>query len=338
VQQLSRSLKVIAVAMVIGLSTIGVSTNAQGIAPAVKAPKPGSAVRIASITPSLVRVDQQRAELPSVVFQGVDSKTRVSVNFGDATSKSARGKCSVQVARKHPNRCRVTLSHTYAEPGIYTITALAPRGRLEHTLEVDPKPVGWKPPPGQVFDGWKMSYDSATFHPCQRVTWFLDRSKEPPDRDSMIADVRASLDVLTAATGLRFVEAQDADSARLMFRWNDLARLPWFDEKTTAYGTVTDEAKGEVVFSTTNSWTSNVWAGSGIKRIPDAEVPGRFLVADGRQTIVIHEVMHVLGFDHVDDRASIMHPQPRNGTTFSAGDTAGLNAMYASNPCPRIPD
>jgi predicted Zn-dependent protease len=53
---------------------------------------------------------------------------------------------------------------------------------------------------------------------------------------------------------------------------------------------------------------------------------------DGRenvQAVVMHELGHVLGLDHVDDPGELMHGENVGQTEFGPGDRAGLTALGA---------
>lgn len=200
----------------------------------------------------------------------------------------------------------------------------------------------WTPEPGQAFnDGWRPFDSGATFDPCQEVRWFLDRSGEHPDRNTMIDDIRSGLATLEPHTGLTFVEVTDSGSADLTFRWADLEAEGW-GETVSGIGGPRGHGQGAVAFSGTADWTLNEWAGRNWRRLewprPDLG-PGWYSWKEGpgREALVVHEAMHAMGFDHVEDFTSIMYPQggiPNNRGELSPGDIAGLNTMYLNNPCP----
>ena len=319
-------------------SAVAVLLTSLLIAPAAadapaKKPKPGKAVSVVSISPTTSRIGDQSANPVTVVVRGVDSKTTVEVSFEvlpEGGTKKKKGKCSVDKARKSPDKCRVTLSHSYTQVGRQALSGWAGKKRIFQVIEITED--RWTPPAGQVFNGWRTYRDSygANFSPCRQITWFFDRSNEKADRNTMIDDVRAGLATLEPLTGLTFVETDDPNSAALTFNWGDVS------ESGDVAGTgFTDGVnRGRVTFSDTNKTTQNVWAGAGYQRLDDYPSPGYWWESDRRQSLVIHEVMHTLGFEHVDIADSIMNPDFMNGTTFNAGDLEGLATMYGNNPCP----
>ena len=272
-------------------------------------------------------------EIPRGVGDGVDSKTTVEVSFEvlpEGGTQKKKGKCSVAKARKSPDKCRVTLSHSYTQVGRQALSGWAGKERIFQVIEIIED--RWTPPAGQVFNGWRTYRDSygANFSPCRQITWFFDRPNEKADRNTMIDDVRAGLATLEPLTGLTFVETDDPNSAALTFNWGDVS--DYGDVAGTGF---TDGVnRGRVTFSDTNKTTQNVWAGAGYQRLDDYPSPGFWWESDRRQSLVIHEVMHTLGFEHVDIPDSIMNPDFMNGTTFNAGDLEGLATMYGNNPCP----
>jgi len=208
-----------------------------------------------------------------------------------------------------------------------------------HALAGNPS-ERWTPAPGQVFnDGWEPFPSGATFEPCQVVTWHFDRSGEGPERNSMIDDIRTGLASLEPQTGLTFEEVADRTAADLTFAWGDLAAQGYQD--AAGIGGTRGIGRGEVIFSTASDWTLNKWAGRDWRRLewprPDLG-PGWYSWSEGpgREALVVHEAMHAMGFDHVEDFTSIMYPQgglPNNRGELSPGDIAGLNTMYLNQPC-----
>jgi|TARA_B100001094_G_scaffold66237_1_gene62368 hypothetical protein len=139
---------------------------------------------------------------------------------------------------------------------------------------------------------------------------------------------------------LKFVEIDNADSADLNFRWGDLVAEGW-GSNVAGIGGPDGYGEGSVAFSNSVDWTLNKWEGRDWRRLewprPDLG-PGWYSWKEGpgREALVVHEVMHAMGFDHVKDFTSIMYPQgaiPNNRGNLSSGDIAGLNTMYLNNPC-----
>lgn len=310
------------------------------LAPAAHAAAP-AANRSPSITAEITAPDMVRADRVSqvaVVFRGVDAKTKVRVNWGDGSPTQVRaGSCGIKGATQYPDACTVTFTRATAyAPGTYTITAAGGASPVSKTLTVVPAPAPWTPPAGWVQPGgWSRVSTGATYVPCQRVDWYFDRAGEPGDRNTMRDDVFAGLALLARETGLTFAETADPSASDLTFNWRDLTS---YGANVAGVGGPKGIGKGEVSFSLTSDWTKNVWAGAGKIRLTDYPRPGWWWEHEGRQSLVIHEVMHALGLGHVNDPTSIMNPVSGNRTVLNGGDQDGLHTMYKSNPCPPIPD
>lgn len=325
---------VLTIAAVVGFAGT-IAAPATLAAPAAQA---GTRVAITIAGAPLVRID--RDPTFEVTVTGLDNQTKARVNFGDGTrTTTARGTCSVAKARRSPSACGVRVRHTYDTPGVFTISAAAAKARASEQVTIAEKPQPWRPSPGQQFTSWKPMGSRATYTPCQTVEWHFDTTGQPADRSTMRDDIVASLATLGGLTNLRFVETDDPARADLRFSWQDLAALGY--PNASGVGGFDGPSDGWVAFSPTNEWTNDYWSGDQPKTKQWHE--GGWIYTwniNGRQTLVTHEIMHAMGFAHVEDFTSIMYPQSiGNGAgQLSAGDLEGLAAMYGSLPCPLIPD
>jgi hypothetical protein len=279
---------------------------------------------VASVSgPASPRVDQDTTT--TVVVRGASKAAAVTVRWGDAARSHARTTCSPATAAKRPARCTLTLQHRYDGAGTFAIAVLSgPRVVARSTIVVRSAPTPWSPPPGWVQPaGWQPYGGGATYVPCSTVLWFYDRSLEPAGAVGMHDEVVAGLAMLAAQTGLTFTETPDRSQAGLVYDWGDLeSRYPG---AAGIGGRVGD--LGTVTFSVTHWWPTDQWPGFGVVTQPD----GTYAV--GRGWLVVHETMHALGFDHVNDVTSVMNPVG-GATAFNAGDLDGLHTMYLNIPCP----
>ena len=177
-------------------------------------------------------------------------------------------------------------------------------------------------------DGEPVSYD-----PCRPVRFVLRPDGMPPSGRALLDDAFATV---SAATGLEFREIGETDEvpavdraliqaerygegwAPVLVAWSDEGELP--------------ELAGQV-------------AGvGGSAAVPGADGQGRWLqagrlVLDGpdltallsrtggyeqARAIVVHELAHVLGLDHVDDPGELMNPVTSTVTELGPGDRQGL--------------
>lgn len=274
------------------------------------------------------RLDQDTTS--TVIARGASRAAVVSVTWGDGSGRSSdRSACTVARAVKRPASCVVTLSHRYTSAGTFPIVVRSgARVIARTTVVVREAPRPWSPPPGFVQPtGWRFFGGGATYVPCSTVRWYYDRSSEPAASAGMRAEIEAGLARLGIETGLVFAETSDPAQARLRFDWGDL---------TTRYAGAGEAAgvggrrgsQGFVTFSTTHWWPTDQWPGFGVVTQPDGSY------AIGRGWLVVHETMHALGLDHVDDATQVMNPIAGLYADFGAGDRDGLRTMYLNNRCP----
>nr|WP_237728271.1 matrixin family metalloprotease [Cellulomonas sp. APG4] len=182
-------------------------------------------------------------------------------------------------------------------------------------------------------DGLPVGYD-----PCRPVRYVVRPDGAPPEGDRLLADALA---VVSAATGLAFEHVGTTDEEPVKDR--DLIQpgrygdgwvpvlVAWSDEDELP------ELAGQV-------------AGvGGSAAVPGSDGRGRWLAAgrlvldapdlvallerpDGEaqaRAVVVHELGHVLGLDHVDDTAELMHPQTSARAELGPGDRQGLALLGA---------
>jgi hypothetical protein len=309
-------------------------------------------VAAAAVTPLAVRptvaivieaadiLRQDRLAGVRVVATGVDTRTKVRVNWGDGSATLVKsGRCSSKAAVTSPASCALTFNPPGYGPGQYTITAASGSIRTSKSLTIVAKPIAWSPPTGWTQPtGWSLLSRAATFTPCQRVDWYFDRTGETADRVTMIDDIRAGLAFITPETGLAFTETASPADADLTFTWGDLKS---YGGDVAGWGRIDGPGRGTVALSNTVDWTLDRWAGRGVVRYDLPDRPGWYQTRIGRQTLVIHEVLHTMGMGHVNDITSIMYPQGvgnANAGILNPSDREGLRTMYLNNPCPPIPD
>ena len=181
------------------------------------------------------------------------------------------------------------------------------------------------------------------YNPCVDQRYVINPLHAPA---GAVDEVRVAFDRLSAATGIRFVYAGPTTEAHGVFgrrdltqdrygsgwapilvSWTSAAVEPLLAGGTLGYGGSTsywrgdsDEAyvTGEVVFDTDQS----------------ALAPG-FGPGLTRGNLVLHEIGHVVGLDHITDRAQLMNASIHSGSPngFAAGDLAGLAALGARQGC-----
>jgi hypothetical protein len=226
------------------------------------------------------------------------------------------------------------------------VVALMWTGGLMHARAAD----GDRPPPVRVgvpapvapgeggFAFLVPGADGApvAFDPCRPVHWVLRPDGEPPGGRAVVEQAFAEV---SRATGLRFVfdgltdEAPAEERARVQpyrygERWSPVL-VAWSTEHEVA------ALSGRRVGSGVASWTD-----AGGRRLVSGQlVLDRVDLTDGRGELrplaagtALHELAHVVGLGHVDDRAQLMHPVMGERGAFGDGDLRGLHAL-GSVPC-----
>jgi hypothetical protein len=170
------------------------------------------------------------------------------------------------------------------------------------------------------------------FDPCRPVRYVVRPDGEPSAGDRLIAEAVATI---SHATGLSFVSAGYTSEEPLLHR-------PLVQER---YG----DGWAPVLFAWSDARTYPELAGptaglSGSSVVPAASGSREFL-AGGRvlldapdlteilagpdgyaraRAVIVHEVAHVVGLDHVDDPGELMAPVMGERTDLGPGDRAGL--------------
>jgi hypothetical protein len=161
----------------------------------------------------------------------------------------------------------------------------------------------------------RSSLTGGTFTPCSTIYWDHSTLGKPKSVDTarFTRDIKKSLALLAQKTGLSFVKASATRSANepiINFTWGDANGAAGIGGPTS-FG-------GKVELSNTQTWPRDNNSGFGAK---------------GRNWLIVHETMHVLGLGHSNDRADLMYPAHSAQTKFGKGDLAGLNVLYPKGAC-----
>lgn len=177
-------------------------------------------------------------------------------------------------------------------------------------------------------DGTPVGYD-----PCRPVEYVVRTDHAPAVGPQLLAE---AVEEVSAASGLRLVQVGTTDEAPVVDRpliqpglygrgwapvlvaWSDEQEVPELSGQVAGVGgsAAVPGADG------TGSWLA---AGRLVLDAPDLT---RMLDRpDGHErarAIVVHELAHVLGLDHVEDRDELMHPVTSSRTDLGPGDRQGL--------------
>jgi hypothetical protein len=183
------------------------------------------------------------------------------------------------------------------------------------------------------------------YDPCRPVHYVIHPDGEPAGGEQVIA---AAIARVSEATGLQFVHDGATDEAstrnRQIFqparygdRWAPVL-FAW--ESDTANPHLAGEIVGE-------GGSTAVALGDG----PEVFVTGTVSLDAGQfpqilrrrkgtaiaQAIVMHELGHLVGLDHVDDDRQLMYPTSRGDVLdFAAGDRTGLAALGTGRCVPAL--
>ncbi|MDQ1248686.1 MAG: hypothetical protein QG597_3059, partial [Actinomycetota bacterium] len=155
-------------------ASLGLMAPGASAATSAKA-KAGTAATVSIVAPDVLRIDKQVQGTPLVVFSGIDSQTKVRVNFGDEQYPYVRqGRCKISSAVAYPQNCTLEMAHEYYKSGTYTITAIVGTTKVQKLITITPPPVRWTPPAGWVQPaGWSVLGRGAWYHACQNVEWYV---------------------------------------------------------------------------------------------------------------------------------------------------------------------
>lgn len=199
------------------------------------------------------------------------------------------------------------------------------------------------PPPGE--GGYAVvtlepGSAEARFDPCRRVDVTVNPAGGPPGWERLVTDALAaaseasglSLRLVGTTTERASPDREPVQLRRYGARWAPVL-IAWTDEQTIP------GLAGEVLAVAGPTWhgTTN-----------DSRLVTGFVYLDGAglagtsstlaEAVLLHEIAHVLGLDHVDDPAQLMYPTVRTAVpTYQDGDLRGL-AWAGSGPCtpPRL--
>ena len=171
------------------------------------------------------------------------------------------------------------------------------------------------------------------YDPCRPVRYAMRPDGAPQGGDQLVTDAIA---IVSAASGLAFVDVGPTDEppalgraliqpdrygaawAPVLVAWSDETSVPELAGQVAGVGgsAAVPGASGQ------GTWLA---AGRLVLDTPDlTAILGR---SDGyaqARAIVVHELAHVLGLDHVDDATELMHPMTSTRTDLGPGDLQGL--------------
>ena len=184
----------------------------------------------------------------------------------------------------------------------------------------------------------------AMFAPCSHITWIYDPQGQPntTSTKTILGDIAGALSILSNQTHLAFTYSPDLSLASkpniIKYDWKALSRgttgfggPDWITTGTLGGPNYLREVSGNVDLSTTSSWANNdLYAGAFASSSPQMKLVNKRLhgVVPGRQWLIVHETMHVLGFDHSLDANSVMAAVNTGESGLAKEDLFALNYFY----------
>jgi hypothetical protein len=188
---------------------------------------------------------------------------------------------------------------------------------------------------------WKLrsiAQGGAVLHdPCLPLRWTLSTDRMPAGADEVVREAVAEV---AARTGLvweelsqsstpaaferpALVKADDWQWAPVVIGWSSEAETPELLGNASGVG-------GPMV--TRGSYGTDEYLRSGTVVLDLADFPVYVSNPSERaraKALVMHELGHVVGLDHVEDSSELMYPQETFTMTWGPGDLAGLAAAGA---------
>lgn len=208
----------------------------------------------------------------------------------------------------------------------------------DHPLGVAPRPG-----PSAAYRYMNTQQDKVTpvaYDPCRPIHYVTRPDGAPPGGEALIA---AAVARASSATGLRFVNdghtTEAASSQRQAFqpdrygdRWAPVLFVWETADEQPDFGVDVAGLAGSAQFS----WGDHpaVYVTGAVQL--DATKLGKELAhPQGNlrvQAVILHEIGHLVGLDHVNDQAQLMYPRGGTLTDYGTGDRAGL-ATLGSGTC-----
>ena len=186
-------------------------------------------------------------------------------------------------------------------------------------------------------DGSPVGYD-----PCRPVRYVVRSDGAPAGGQELVDEAVAEIE---AATGLDFVYVGETDEvpavgrdliqtrygasqwAPVLIAWSTSEEMPGLAGDVAGIGgsAAVPGADGD-----------GLWLAAGRLALDSADL-GRMLDAGYRgaaRGVVLHELAHVVGLDHVDDPGELMYPTTSARVDLGPGDLAGL-ALVGQVACER---
>jgi hypothetical protein len=211
------------------------------------------------------------------------------------------------------------------------------------------KPIG-TPPTAPSSTSYRLNespdpgQEMVAYDPCRPVHWVVRPDNAPPGAQQLVEQALAEVSV---ATGLQFVHdgpTTEAPSgsrdnyqperygkrwAPLLITWSDPGETPGLAGRVVGLGGSSyAQSPGKPLVHVAGSVTLDAPDLTAVLERPNGRAQVR--------AVIMHELGHVVGLDHVDDPAQLMHAENSGLTGFAAGDLAGLARLGTGECVPQL--
>jgi hypothetical protein len=215
--------------------------------------------------------------------------------------------------------------------------------------DVSPTPLGAPPPapaegPFEFVARQEGSDAPVAWDPCRPIHYVVNPAGQPAGAEPLIEDAVARV---SEATGLQFrydgttdeVWTDDREPfqedrygdrwAPVLISWSSAATVPALADDTAGQGgpLYLGFQQDELV-SVTGAVVLDAEQLTPAMTFPDGPTHVR--------AVIQHELGHVVGLDHVDDPAQLMHPETSGTTDWGPGDLRGLHALGTGECRPEL--
>lgn len=169
------------------------------------------------------------------------------------------------------------------------------------------------------------------YDPCDPIEYVVNDAMAPPGAADLL---ESAVSEISAATGLVFRHLGSSSDLPSDKSWNDYARsAPVLIAWTTPE--VLDDLSGRVAgiggsTAVEDEYTGRLQYRTGMVALDARQLTDVVRRPDGRpdvQAIIMHELAHLVGLDHVDDPGELMFADNVGRTDFGPGDRRGLAAL-----------
>ncbi len=174
------------------------------------------------------------------------------------------------------------------------------------------------------FFGKNPQGGAARWNPCVPIRYEVNFNGSQP---SARADLASALAKMTQASGLQFVKVREiatftkSSDVDAIISWKTANEYPKFAMGSAGFGSA--------------SWrTANgrIFAGEvGVNA--QAPLMAGYGTINSLGEVLLHELGHMVGLNHVNDVGQVMYPQISRLTDYGPGDRAGLILVGASQGC-----